>query len=512
MHSGGSRSCRSGSSVIHCRNQQSGEVRTMKVERIASTFKPGDVRIGIVHLGLGAFVRAHLAVYMQKLLNQGEIGWGIAAANIRSNHELVDAMAAQGLRYTVAEYDSEARVTLREICSIAEVLYAGDGETEQLLQRIANPDTRILSLTVTEKGYCFDLANRTLNRDNPDIQHDIANPDRPRSAPGIIVAGLKHRYENAMVPFSVMSCDNMPHNGANTREVVIQLAACNSPGLAQWISETVNFPATMVDRIVPAATPASVERVQALSGSDSDRIPVSCEAFSQWVIEDKFDGDRPAFERADATVVDDVAPWEDMKLRMLNGSHSLLAYLGFLGGLEYVSDCMQQPEYVALIRHYMLNEAARTLNMPAGTDLAAYASQLILRFENNSLRHRTAQIAMDGSQKIPQRWLAGADILLARGELPQAVALGVAAWIRYVAGVDEGDNAIAVSDPLAETLKELAGGLQNPPETVDRFMDLPMFHQTRPGRHAAFKALVVRYLEALVDRGARQVVAAFPGQ
>lgn len=484
----------------------------MKVERIKSTYNPADIRIGIVHLGLGAFVRAHLAVYMEKLLNQGETRWGIAAANIRSNHTLVDDMQAQELRYTVAEYESEDQVTLREIRSICEVLYAGDGATEKLLARIANPDTRILSLTVTEKGYCFDLASRTLIRDNPDIQHDIASPDQPRSAPGIIVAGLKHRYQHGMEPFSVMSCDNMPHNGASAREAVIQLAASNSPELAQWISDTVCFPATMVDRIVPAATPASIERVQALSGSDTDRIPVSCEAFSQWVIEDRFNGHRPAFERAGATVVEDVAPWEDMKLRMLNGSHSLLAYLGFLGGLEYVSDCMQQPEYVALIRHYMLEEAARTLDMPAGTDLEAYAEQLVQRFENNSLRHRTAQIAMDGSQKIPQRWLAGANMLVASGQLPRVTALGVAAWIRYVAGVDEQGNSITVSDPLADELKKLTGGLQNPPEAVERFMALPMFQQTRLGQHAEFTQLVCRHLEQLLAQGARQVVATFPGQ
>lgn len=481
----------------------------MKVERIVSTYDPADIRVGIVHLGLGAFVRAHLAVYMQKLLNQGEQGWGIAAANIRSNHGLVDAMKAQGLGYTVAEYESEDQVTLREVRSICEVLYAGDGQTGDLLARIANPDTRIVSLTVTEKGYCFDLASRSLIRENPGIQHDIANPDQPCTAPGIIVAGLKHRYENGMAPFSVMSCDNMPHNGASTREAVIQLAACNSPELARWISENVNFPATMVDRIVPAATPESIERVQHLAGSDADRLPISCEAFSQWVIEDRFNGDRPAFEQADVTVVDDVAPWEDMKLRMLNGSHSLLAYLGFLGKLEYVSDCMHRPEYVALIRHYMLEEAARTLNMPAGTDLDAYAGQLIHRFENNSLRHRTAQIAMDGSQKIPQRWLAGADILVERGQLPRATAVGVAAWIRYVSGVDEQGSAIEVSDPLADKLKALAGELQNPREVVDRFMALPMFQQTRLGQQAEFGQLVCRYLEQLIAQGARQAVAAF---
>lgn len=483
----------------------------MNVDYVRTQYNPADTEIGIVHLGLGAFVRAHLAVYVEKLLNRQNGPWGICAANIRSNRDIVDVLRAQNLRYTVAEYESQEKVTLREVNSIREVLFAGHGETAALLERIAHLNIKIVSLTVTEKGYCFDLTNRELLTNNPDVQHDLADLSRPRTAVGIITAGLKHRFDYNLPPFTVLSCDNMPHNGAATREAVLQLAEHHGAELAAWIREHVQFPCTMVDRIVPAATADSIKQVQSLLRDYQDQAPVACEAFSQWVIEDNFSQGRPAFEVAGATLVERAAPWEDMKLRMLNGSHSLLAYLGYLGNLHYVSDCMEQPDYVALLRHYMLNDAAPTLTLPADADLSAYTEQLLKRFTNNSLRHKTWQIAMDGSQKIPQRWLAGARILLQRGQLPKTTALGVAAWIRYVAGTDEQGSPIEVSDPLAGQLRELATQ-QDAQQTVESFMALPMFKQFSLDTHEAFKQQVVSYLSELRSKGARSTVASFVRQ
>lgn len=480
----------------------------MNVQRVRSQYNPKQTGIGIVHLGLGAFVRAHLAVYIEKLLNQKHGAWGICAANIRSNRAIVDALREQGLRYTVAEYAARDDVTLREVNSIREVLFAGEGETAALLERMANLDTKIVSLTVTEKGYCFDLANQLLITDSADMQHDLKDLRQPRTAIGIITAALKHRFDFDLPPFTVLSCDNMPHNGRVTRAAVIQLAQHHSADLAAWISEQVKFPCTMVDRIVPAATPESVAQVQALLSDYADAVPIACEAFSQWVIEDAFAQERPELELAGAQLVEQAAPWEAMKLRMLNGSHSLLAYLGYLGELPLVSDCVAQPEYRALLQHYMLNEAAPTLQLPASADVPAYAHQLLQRFANDSLRHRTWQIAMDGSQKIPQRWLAGAHILLQRGELPKATALGIAAWIQYVAGTDEQGNAIDVSDPLADQLRNFAAN-SDVQQTVADFMALPMFQQFQLGTYSDFTAHVAAYLNDLRSYGARQTVANF---
>lgn len=485
----------------------------MNAEYIRSQYAPAAVGTGIVHLGLGAFVRAHLAVYTEKLLNlrkkADDDHWGICGVNIRSNRQIVDQLRAQDLRYTVAEYESEQRVTLREVSSIREVLYAGGGDTAPLLARLADPQVRIVSLTVTEKGYCLDMGSCQLIVDHPGIQNDLANPEAPVTVPGILVAGLKIRRDKQLPAFTVMSCDNMPSNGAATRQAVLQLARRLDLHLATWISEHVCFPSTMVDRIVPAATPESTARVRGLLSEYDDQVPVACEAFSQWIIEDRFVRGRPDWAAVGATFVADVAPWENMKLRMLNGSHSLLAYLGNLGGLEYVSDCMQQPEYVQLLKIYMLHEAVPTLDMPEGTDFPAYVTRLLARFANDSLRHRTAQIAMDGSQKIPQRWLSGAQLLLQRGVMPKTTALGIAGWIRYVSGEDESGNIIAVSDPLSEQLQVLANPNQDAREIVDAFFRLSMFNAvTAMPAGNEFADLVARYLLKIRKQGARAAVGA----
>ncbi len=487
----------------------------MNVEYLRSQYDPAKVGTGIVHLGLGAFVRAHLAVYTEKLLTErkyageGNDQWGICAVNIRSNRQIVDQLRAQGLHYTVAEYEDEQRVTLREVSSIREVLYAGEGETSHLLARLANPEVRIVSLTVTEKGYCLDPGGCQLMVDHPGIQHDLANPGTPITVPGILVAGLKIRRDNRLPAFTIMSCDNMPNNGAATRQAVLQLARLTNPQLATWISEQVCFPSTMVDRIVPAATPESTERVRSLLKEYDDEVPIACEAFSQWVIEDRFVCGRPDWAAVGATFVTDVGPWEDMKLRMLNGSHSLLAYLGNLGGLKYVSDCMQQPEYVQLLKIYMLHEAVPTLHMPEGSDVRIYAELLLKRFANDSLRHRTSQIAMDGSQKIPQRWLNGARMLLQRGVIPKATALGIAGWIRYVSGEDESGNTIVVNDPLSRQLKDIANPRRDARDIVDAFFQLPMFKVvTDANKGNEFADQIARYLLNIRKQGARASVAA----
>ncbi|SDM06339.1 fructuronate reductase [Modicisalibacter muralis] len=430
-----------------------------RVERVASRQTPAT--IGMVHLGLGAFHRAHQAVYLERYRQRsGDERWGLCSANLRSNLALVARLRDADGRYHVAEHADSEHVVLREIGVLREALFTGCDDAGEwgrdlaaLLQRMDSPEVRIVSLTVTEKGYFLNPASGELLSDDPAIAHDIAHPQSPHTAPGLLVEALARRHAGGMPAFTVLSCDNMPDNGKRTRRAVTDLARRRDPALAEWIAREVTFPCSMVDRIVPAMTDADVARLRDL-GVD-DPAAVVCEAFSQWVIEDDFPQGRPDWQPDGVQMVADVAPFETMKLRMLNGSHSLLAYLGALENIETVFDAVRQPEFTALLRRYLHYEAAPTLAMPEGTDLDAYAEHLLARFANDSLRHRLQQVAMDGSQKLPQRWLQGALQRLESGGDVACTALGVAAWIRYTAGSDLHGNRHALDDPLAETFAAL---------------------------------------------------------
>ncbi|GHB19732.1 mannitol dehydrogenase family protein [Salinicola rhizosphaerae] len=432
----------------------------MDIERRPAGRVPA--RIGIVHLGLGAFHRAHQAVYLQQCLDRtGADDWGICSANIRSNRALVDQLRDADMRYHVAEFSHSDSVTVREIGVIREALYAGpDGpDREALIARMSHPDVRIVTLTVTEKGYFLNPASGELLTNAEPIAHDIAEPATPWTAPGLLVAALTRRRRANIAPFAVLCCDNMPENGKRTRRAVISLAAENDAPLAQWIAENVAFPSSMVDRIVPAMTDSDLERLAAIDVDDP--AAVVCESFRQWVVEDDFPQGRPDWAADGVEMVNDVTPFETMKLRLLNGAHSLLAYCGSLAGIETVDAAVAHPAYRELLRHYWQREAIPTLTLPAGADATAYTESLLARFGNDSLRHRLIQIAMDGSQKLPQRWLAGAAARLNGGATPPADAtldatlIGIAAWIRFMAGQDLAGHPLAISDPMAPTCAEL---------------------------------------------------------
>ncbi len=431
-----------------------------EVVRIASKHAPE--RIGIVHLGLGAFHRAHQAQVVEQCIARGEREWGICSVNIRGNRALVDTLRDQGFRYHLAEYRDRGHATLREIRAISETLFTGTDPQGQrgedlpaLLSRLSDPDTRIVTLTVTEKGYYLSPSEGTLLSDDPAIAADIAHFDAPRTAPGILVEALARRRQAGIPPFTVLSCDNMPDNGERTRRAVVALTERRDAALADWINTQVAFPSSMVDRIVPAMDEEAFNRLQAL-GCDDPAAVVS-EAFLQWVIEDHFPQGRPDWGQNGVEMVEDVAPFETMKLRMLNGAHSLLAYTGPLMGVETVAQAVADPLLQKLLRRYMLEEAAPTLSMPADVSLEDYAEALLARFANDSLRHRLHQIAMDGSQKLPQRWLRGGEERLAASDdehVLAATVFGVAAWIRYTRGVDEQGHAYPVSDPMADRLAQ----------------------------------------------------------
>ncbi|MCA1539413.1 mannitol dehydrogenase family protein [Bradyrhizobium sp. NBAIM32] len=404
---------------------------------------------GIVHLGLGAFHRAHQAVVIDDCLAGGSMSWGIVGASLRSP-DTRDALAPQDHLYTIAVRAAEG-TEHRVIGALLDSVVARE-KPAALVERMADPAIRIVSLTVTEKGYCHTPQTGDLDERHPDVVHDLNNFDAPRSAPGFIVAALARRRAQGLSPFTVLCCDNLAAN--TVQRIVTQFAALRSRELGKWIADTVAFPSTMVDRIVPETTDADRDAVASALGM-RDAWPVMTEPFTQWVVEDRFTAGRPDLAAAGVELVGDVKPFELMKLRLLNASHSALAYLGYLSGYETIADTMQDPHFARLAAQVM-EEAAVTLTMPSGTDLAAYRASLLKRFANPALHHRTWQIAMDGSQKLPQRLLGAMQDRLARG-LPIAThALAVAGWIRYVSGVDEQGRPIDVRDPFAAEFAALA--------------------------------------------------------
>jgi fructuronate reductase len=421
-------------------------------ERSRPRYDPDRVGIGIVHVGLGAFHRAHQAVYVDRWLEHNGGGdWGICAANIRSNRAIVQDLQASQLRYHVVEFSDAEHIRVRQIGAIRDALFAAD-DRSALLVRLGLPSTRIVSLTVSEKGYYLNPASGELLVDAPAITADLAAPATPTTAPGLLLEALKRRRDAGLAPFTVLCCDNMPQNGERTQRAVLGLAARQSAELADWIKRSVSFPATMVDRIVPAVTPDKQRELDALIGAH-DPAAVGCEAFSQWVIEDRFSAGRPDWETVGVEMVSDVRPWETMKLRLLNGAHSLLAYVGLWRGRTTVAEAVADGELRRLISAYFV-EAAASLDPGTGLDPAAYAQSLLTRFGNDALEHRLSQIAMDGSQKLPQRWLDGAAANLAQGRDIRATAIGVAAWLRFVRGSNDAGHHWTVDDPLAAVLAD----------------------------------------------------------
>jgi fructuronate reductase len=459
------------------------------------------VTAGIVHLGIGAFHRAHMAVYVDDLLAV-DPSWGIVGASLR-RPDTKEALEPQDGLYTIAVRDA-AGTHPRVIGSILRVMDA-NSEREALLALMADPAIRIVSLTVTEKGYCHDPATGELDERHADIVHDLAHPGEPKSAPGMLVEALARRRAAGVEPFTVMSCDNLPSNGVTAKRIVTRMAALRDPALGEWV-EKVAFPSTMVDRIVPSTTDADREEVADLIGAE-DAWPIMTEPFTQWVVEDEFPTGRPAFETVGAQLVEDVEPFEHMKLRMLNGSHSTMAYTGYLGGYQFIAEVMGDPAYVKLIHGLMSEEAMPTLDMP-GTDLAAYRDQLLERFRNPALKHRTWQIAMDGSQKLPQRLLGTIRDRLGAGQTIERLGLGVAAWMRYVTGVDEKGGEIDVRDPLALKMHAIAADAGDDAEALfDGLVALSGIFGTDLADNAVFRETVVRHLESLFDKGVRETVA-----
>jgi fructuronate reductase len=387
---------------------------------------------GIVHFGIGAFHRAHMAVYTDDAINAGERDWGIIGVSLRSG-SVAEQMNPQDGLYTVTER-SAAGDNIRLVGSVREVLQ-GHLDFRSIAERIAKPTTHIVSFTVTEKGYCRN-ADGSLNFDLAEDSFYLP-----------LSWAMRRRRDKGLPGLTLLSCDNLAGNGAQLQRLMGEFLDHTYPDLRPWFDANCTCPSTMVDRIVPATTPADLDAVAAKLGL-RDEAAVVTEPFSQWVIEDKFAGPRPAWEQHGAQITSDVHAYENAKLRMLNGAHSGLAYLGLKRGHEFVHQAIADPDLAPLIDRLMRKEAATSLTPAAGQDLSAYADALIARFANPALNHRLIQIAMDGSQKIPQRWLETLAFHQASGQQCPSILTAIGAWLGHI----RGDNGV-VDDPMAETLK-----------------------------------------------------------
>lgn len=460
----------------------------------------------IVHLGFGAFHRAHQGVYADILAAEHHSDWGYYEVNLIGGEQQIADLKQQDNLYTVAEMSANTW-TARVVGVVKKALHVELDGLETVLAAMCEPQIAIVSLTITEKGYFHAPATGQLMLDHPMIVADLNNPHQPKTAVGVIIEALARRKAAGLPAFTVMSCDNMPENGQVIRDVVTCYAHAIDVELEKWIVENVTFPSTMVDRIVPAVTADTLDKIEQLTGV-RDPAGVACEPFRQWVIEDSFVAGRPEWEKAGAELVSNVLPYEEMKLRMLNGSHSFLAYLGYLAGYQHINDCMEDENYLRAARELMLQEQAPTLKVQ-GVDLQGYADRLIARYSNPALRHRTWQIAMDGSQKLPQRMLDSVRWHLVHDSRFDLLALGVAGWMRYVGGVDEQGQAIDVNDPLLPIIQNV---VQNSNEGEDRVQALlaidAIFGRELP-QVERFKTKVTEAYLALLADGAKATVAKY---
>lgn len=455
--------------------------------------------MGIIHLGIGAFHRAHQAVYTDTAMGIKGGDWGICGVSLR-NPGVRNQLVPQDNLFTVVE-NTNAEHHYRLVGSVGKVVFAPE-DPEGLLLQMVNRKNRIVSLTVTEKGYLCDPASGHLNQSDAGVQFDLQNAETPRTAIGFLVRSLAKRREAGIPPFAILSCDNLPENGHALRTVVLDFAAMIEDSLAQWIEGAVSFPCSMVDRIVPATTEANRQKTAFNLGLRDNAVVVT-EPFCQWVMEDCFPEGRPAWEEAGAILSSEVRAFEIMKLRLLNGAHSTLAYLGYLAGKSSVAECMQWEALKQLVRNMMYEEVLPTIRTPQGYDANSYIDALIDRFSNPGLHHMTWQIAMDGSQKLPPRLLDTVRDQLAAAMNIDILALSVAGWMRFVCGSDEKGVPIEICDPLADIFVSRTRDFRKyPDETVERLLGLKQIFGSDLSGQTVFSQKVKQHFRDLCSIGA----------
>lgn len=457
---------------------------------------------GIVHIGLGNFHRAHMAVYLDDLFAMGEgHDWAILGAGVRApDARMREALKAQDCLSTVIELDPSGR-RARRVGAMIDFLPVQD-DNAALIAAMADPAIRIVSLTVTEGGYFMD-ANGAFDASAPEIQADAADPHR--TAFGAIIAALKLRRAGGIAPFTVMSCDNLPGNGHVTRATVCGLARLSDPALASWIEHTVAFPNGMVDRITPAT--GDRERAMAAEFGLADPVPVTCEPFRQWVLEDNFPLGRPAFEKVGVTFTDHVHEFETMKIRILNGGHAIIAYPGGLKGIHYVHEAMADPTIRGFLNAVESREILPIVPPVPGQDLNDYNALIIERFSNPEVADTERRLCLDGSNRQPKFIVLSIRDNLARGVMPHGLILESALWCRYCYGIDEAGSVIAPNDPNWDMLQATA---QKARETPAAWIGMePIYGDL--AQNADFVAAFSAALEKVWTEGCEAAMQAYIG-
>lgn len=466
-------------------------------------YRQSDLSAGILHFGIGNFHRAHQAVYLDDLFNAGrDLDWGIVGAGVLpSDAEMREKLAAQDWLTTVVEQD-EGNTEARVISSMVGYLPAGNGAA--IMNALADPAIRVVSLTITEGGYFIDPASGRFDPKHPAIAADAKDIDNATTVFGLIVAGLMRRRADGVTPFTVMSCDNIPGNGHVTENAVRGLAALVDVDLAEWIGANVAFPNSMVDRITPATTDRERTILCESFGVD-DNWPVFCEPFRQWVMEDRFTAGRPALEKAGVTFVDDVAPYELMKIRILNGGHAAIAYPAALMDIEFVHEAMADP----LIRDFLVklehDEIIPVVPPVPDTDLGDYFAKVAERFSNPKIGDTVARLCLDGSNRQPKFILPSTADRLAAGKDVAGLALVSAFWCRYCAGTSDSGRTIPPNDANAARLKEAALKAKHEPGAFLALSDI--FGEV--GRSAVFRRAFSRMLETVWRDGARTTLTKY---
>ncbi|HEX7387301.1 MAG TPA: mannitol dehydrogenase family protein [Castellaniella sp.] len=460
-------------------------------------YDPAAHGVGIVHLGVGAFHRAHQAVYVDDTLARHGGDWRIAGISLRGSAVAASLNPQDGLYTLLVRDGSQAQG--RVIGSIAHVTAAA--QQPQLARgALIRPGVKVVTLTVTEKAYGLGRSSGAVLPDHPAVAHDLAHPAEPAGVLGMLVWALGERRRRGLAPFTVLCCDNLPSNGHLLRAGVLDFAGRVEPGLEAWIGANVAFPSTMVDRITPAMTEQTRADAASLVGCE-DQAAVETEPFSMWVIEDNFPQGRPAWEDAGALMVSDVNPYERMKLRVLNGAHSLLAYAGHVAGHVYVRDAMRDEALSRMVSTYMCR-AAETLQPVAGVDFADYAAALRQRFANPAIAHETYQIAMDGTEKLPQRILDPARDCLIGGQDLRPFAFAVAAWMRYCLGVTEQGRRYLLRDPRENEIRVVLQGSSDDARGIAAaLMALPGVFPSELRDASVWRSLVVDSLRVMLSGG-----------
>jgi fructuronate reductase len=462
---------------------------------------PGSVDSGIVHLGLGAFHRAHQAVYTEEAIAAAGGDWGIVGVAPRSP-DLIETLRAQDRLFSVTTLSGTGSST-RVIGALSDVRHAA-ADPDAIVTLLADPAVRVVTLTITEKGYRLNPAGGELVIDD-EVLADLTTGRPPRTVPGLLVRGLIARHRTGHGPIALVSCDNLPANGHRLRGLV-ETALRHTPGAEatlEWTAGNVGFPGTMVDRIVPATTERTLAVAAEALGA-ADLAAVAGEPYRQWVVEDDFPGGRPRWERAGAVMTDDARPWEQLKLRTLNGVHSAVAYLGALAGCETIAQALLLPGLADAMRRFVAEDIAASFVPPAGVTVVEYGESVLDRFANPAIEHRTVQVAMDGSQKLPQRVLHTITDRRAAGATPRWATLVVAAWMRFVQGTADDGRSLPLNDPLAAEIRDrLAAAPATPDGVVTALFGLEAIFPPELSGDETVRQLVVEWLTELTRHGVR---------